>query len=135
MAYYREHIGEALPLTGGVYIMCFLNAGFHPGQAESLLDILPSHSTLKQGERKSASGQYDYRFNTDGKSVVAALSHFHGNVHLFTLAAAQPDVFELSEGPRFTGFVRPGELLAKMPKRRLAILMPTGKTHVSGPSR
>jgi hypothetical protein len=124
MAYYREHIGVPLPCEGGVYTLSFLNAGMQPEQAEALFSVLPMHNTLKQGERKSATGQYDYRYNTDEKSVVAALSHFHGNLHLFTLAAAQPELFELTLKATFSGFVKPGELLTKMPKPPSAILMP-----------
>lgn len=124
MAFYREHIGQPLPLDGGVFTMSFLNAGFHHGQAEALFRILPSHRTLTQGQGKSASGQFDYRYNTDRKSIVAALSHFHGNIHLFTVATSEPDKLDLPPGGKFTGFIRPGELLRKMPKPRPAIIMP-----------
>jgi hypothetical protein len=49
MALYREHVGAALPLDGGVQLQCFLNAGLAQRTAEGILRKLPGHGTLKQG--------------------------------------------------------------------------------------
>ena len=37
----REHIGEGVPLTGGVQIMCFLNAGLPETTGNKILEKLP----------------------------------------------------------------------------------------------
>jgi hypothetical protein len=49
MAFYREHVGDALPLTGGVHVNWFLNAGLAQATAEDILRILPTPGTLRQG--------------------------------------------------------------------------------------
>jgi hypothetical protein len=108
MALYREHTGDALPLEGGVHAMWFLNNGLSQTTADGMLRILPVHNTLTQGQRKSASGQFDYRFNSDDRSIVAALSHFHSNIHFFTIAMAQPSLYGFPRSMRFSAFVRPG---------------------------
>ena len=116
MALYHEHAGSPLPLDGGVHGMWFLNAGLGRETAEGFLKILPIYDTLSQGRRKSVSGQFDYRFNTDNKSIVAALTHFHSNIHFFTIAMADPETYGFpSEKLPHSRFVRPGELLNLMP--------------------
>lgn len=124
MALFYEHVGAPLPSLGGVFTMSFLNVGPEQEQSDALFKILPAHSTLVQGQGKSATGQFDYRYNTDGKSLVAALSHFHGNIHFFTVATSAPENLQMPPGGKFTGFIRPGELLQHMPKPRPAILSP-----------
>ncbi len=117
MALYHEHTGKPLPSDGGVQAMWFLNAGLSQATADGFLAILPGYGTLKQGERKSASGQFDYRFNSDNKSIVAALTHFHSNIHFFTIATSDPATYGFPSGRLpHSRFVRPGELLALMPK-------------------
>lgn len=123
MALYREHAGHALPFDGGVHVQWFLNNGLAQETANAMLRILPVHSTLHQGPRKNASGQFDYRFNSDDKSIVAALSHFHSNIHFFTLAMAEPAKFDLPRAMPFSAFIKPSELLQFMPKPPPAILM------------
>ena len=124
MALYREHVGEPLPLGGGVYTMWFLNSGLSEETAHGMLGILPGYSTLKQGRRKNAAGQFDYRFNSDDRSIVAALTHFHSNIHFFTVSMADPALYGFPRPMPFTALVRPGELLKFMPKPPPAILMP-----------
>jgi hypothetical protein len=124
MALYREHAGHALPVDGGVHVMWFLNNGLAQETADAMLRILPIHSTLQQGPRKNASGQFDYRFNSDEKSIVAALSQFHSNVHFFTLAMAEPSLYGFPRDMPFSAFVKPGELTKFMPKPPPAIIMP-----------
>jgi hypothetical protein len=123
MAMYHEYVGEPLPRAGGVHGMWFLNAGLGEQTAEDMLKILPGAGTLKAG-RKSASGQFDYRYNSDDKSIVAALTHFQGNIHFFTIAMADPATYGFPKTMPFSAFVRPGELLKHMPKSRPAIIMP-----------
>ena len=125
MALYYEHVGVPLPLAGGVHTMWFLNSGLSEETAHAMLAMLPAYDTLKQGLRKSAAGQFDYRFNSDDKSIVAALTHFHNNIHFFTLSMADPAAYGFPRPMPFTALVRPGELKKFMPKPRPAILMPT----------
>ena len=49
MALYREHVAHALPLSGGVHINWFLNAGLAQRTAEGILRILLVAGTLRQG--------------------------------------------------------------------------------------
>jgi len=123
MAMYHEYVGEPLPSTGGVHGMWFLNAGLSQQTADGMLKILPGAGTLKAG-RKNASGQFDYRYNSDDKSIVAALTHFQGNIHFFTIAMAEPATYQFPRPMPYSAFVRPGELLKHMPKPPPAILMP-----------
>lgn len=124
MAMYHEHVGEPLPPTGGVHGMWFLNAGLSEKTAEGMLKILPTFNTLKAGKR-DASGQFGYRYNSDEKSIVAVLAHIQNNVHFFTIAMADPVTYGFPKPMPFSAFVRPGELLKHMPRRRPAILMPS----------
>lgn len=123
MAMYHEHVGEPLPPTGGVHGMWFLNAGLGQETADGMLKILPTFDTLKMG-RRDASGQFGYRYNSDEKSIVAALTHFQNNIHFFTIATSDPSAYGFPIEMPFSAFVRPGDLLKHMPKRRPAILMP-----------
>lgn len=125
MALYHEHVGEPLPTDGGTYAIWFLNNGLDQATGDNFLRILPGYGTLIQGRRKSASGQFDYRFNTDERSIVAALTHFHGNIHFFTIAMSDPATYQFPRDQLPHGrFMRPGDLITSMPKPRPAILMP-----------
>lgn len=124
MALYKEHVGAPLPATGGVHCMWFLNGGLSEQTAHSFLAILPARETLTQGRRKSASGQFDYRYNCDNKSIFAAFVGFHSNLHFFVLAMATPDIYGFPRPMPHTSMVRPGELLKFMPKPRPVILRP-----------
>lgn len=116
MALYNEHTSTPLPINGGVHAMWFLNEGPTAEFVDTTLRILPVYDTLTQGQRKSASGQFDYRFNSDDKSIVAALTHFHGNIHFFTIAMATPALFKFPRNGLRGRFVKPGELVDVMPK-------------------
>lgn len=98
MALYREHIGIALPCEGAVYSRHFLNAGLSLKSVEAMLNMMPLPGELKMGKRSSKS-QFAYRYNTDQKSIVAALVGFHGNLHCLVIATSEPDTY----GPAITG--------------------------------
>lgn len=117
MALYREHVGAALPLDGGVQLQCFLNAGLAQRTAEGILQKLPGQGTLKQGSFV-VPDQFAYRFNHDGKSIVAALAGFNSNLHIFVVATSQPEFYHFPIiAPHFY-FVRPGQLTKMMPHRQ-----------------
>lgn len=129
MALYYEHIGSPLPMDGGTHSVWFLNNGLDQATGDNFLRILPAYNTLTQGRRKSASGQFDYRFNTDEKSIVAGLTHFHNNIHFFTIAMSEPGLYKFPRDKMPHGrFMRPGTLIAAMPQRPPAVFMPTPPT-------
>lgn len=78
MALYREHVGEPLPENGLVFTQHYLNAGLHRQETEAALSILPIHGQLKQG-RKTSGSLFNYRYNTDEKTIVAAFAAFNDN--------------------------------------------------------
>jgi uncharacterized membrane protein len=92
MALYREHVGEPLPLDGAVYSMHFLNAGLSQQTADAMLRIMPIFGRLEQG-RKTSEGQFEYRYNCDNKSILAAFAHFHNNLFVNVIATADPDTY------------------------------------------
>lgn len=61
--------------------------------------------------------QFAYRFNTDRKSIVAALAGFHSNLHIFTVATSDPAFFKLPKIVPYADFVRPGEFVSRVPQR------------------
>lgn len=124
MALFREHIGHALPMTGGVFTQHFLNAGLAEDQAKAILGMLPLGSTLQQG-RFTVGEQFAYRYNSDEKSLVAALIGFHSNLHLWVIASADPELLAPAVGVQLGDLTRPGQLVSAMPAKPLAIVMPS----------
>ena len=119
MALYREHAGSALPSNGVVLAHYFTNAGLAQSSANAILRILPTTATLQQG-KQTANEQFAYRYNSDGKSAVAALARFHKGLFTFTVVTCEPVLRRaLEEMPDHPGsvLVRPGELLKPMPER------------------
>jgi hypothetical protein len=74
MALYREHVGSALPLHGEVWCQFAFNGGMTQEHLDARVRILPVHETLRQG-RKNVADQFAYRYNCDGRTVVAAVVH------------------------------------------------------------
>lgn len=120
MALYREHVGVALPLEGRIETIVFFNAGLAQQTADTMLEIMPNRATLTMGER-NVGDQFAYRFNTDGREIVAALVGFHGNLHIMAMAASNP-IYEGLESPPFANKCRPGQLLEMIPKKQPLIL-------------
>jgi hypothetical protein len=116
MALYREHIGDPLPLSGGVHTAWFLNAGLSQQTGDTILSKMPIYGSLKQGSFFLPE-QFGYRFNTDGKSIIAALSGFHSNLHIFTLATSDQQFFKLPPINATADFVRPGEFVNRIPQK------------------
>ncbi len=116
MALYREHIGQPLPLTGGVNTLFFLNAGLSRKAGDAMLSKLPIFHTISQG-KFAVPEQFAYRFNCDGSSLIAALAGFHSNLHIFTVATSNPDFFDATQAIPYADFVRPGELVNRIPQK------------------
>lgn len=119
MALYREHVGSALPASGGVFVQPFLNGGITQEAADKVLAILPSTSTLRMGQRE-VSDQFAYAFNTDDKSIVMALASFQRNLHFLVLATSEPEVYAATVREMFVTRVSPGQLLEDRSLQSLA---------------
>jgi hypothetical protein len=79
------------------------------------VQILPAQETLRQGS-KNVADQFAYRYNTDERSVVAAVVQFHRGLWFTLFASSDAKIIELFEKPAFLALpasimVRPGELL------------------------
>jgi hypothetical protein len=114
MALFYEHVGQPLPEGGAVHVQPYLNAGLAEAAAHAMLSILPAGRTLRQG-RLDQTRQFAYRYNSDEKSVVAALVGFHSNLHFFLLATTDMKLIgaipaQMRQEPVFAG-----RLLGAMP--------------------
>lgn len=78
MALFREHVCEPLPDGGLVFTQHYLNSGLQRREAEATLSILPGLGQLRQG-RQASGRSFSYRYNTDNKTIVAALAGFNDN--------------------------------------------------------
>ncbi|WP_342108446.1 hypothetical protein [Methylobacterium sp. SI9] len=117
MALYRHHCGHPLPPDGFVMCGAYLNAGLAPDTAKAFLSIMPDQSGLRQGRRNHADDQFIYRFNTDGRSVVAALAQFHDGLYVSTMAFGTTNPYgQLPLLPHHRR-ARPGDLPTMMPFR------------------
>jgi hypothetical protein len=119
MALYREHVGIALPLDGAIWCQFALNAGMTQAHLDERVKIMPLHETLRQGQ-KSVLDQFVYRYNTDQRTVVAAVAQFHRGLWFTLFASCDPKIIELLNNPTFLGLpasvlVKPGELLKLLP--------------------
>jgi hypothetical protein len=85
MALYREHISVALPLDGAVWGEFALNCRMTQETLNARIRIVPRWETLRQG-RKNVGDQFAYRYNCDGRTVIAAVVQFHRSlVHDFRI--------------------------------------------------
>jgi hypothetical protein len=133
MALFREHTGSPLALDGATWCQFRLNAGITQEYLDSLVVKLPGFETLRQG-RKNVGDQFRYRFNTDERTVVAAVAQFHRGLWLTTFASTDPQIIELFAKPEFlalpaSAMLRPGELRGLVPpleRREPARLLPKG---------
>ena len=112
LAAFAELIGRPMELDGTLFTQWYLNAGLSQTAYHAHLSILPNFSALQQGKMTSA-GQFWLRYNSDMKSIVAALVFFHGNLSVMAIASdgepykqALVDVLSAVSGPN-----RPGSCL------------------------
>jgi hypothetical protein len=124
MALYREHIGAALPLDGAVWGQFALNGGMTQEILNARVKILPLHGTLRQG-RRNLGDQFSYRYNCDGRTVVAAVVQFHRGLWFTIFASSEQRYIELFNKPEFlrlpaSFMVRPGNLLGLLPTPAVA---------------
>lgn len=79
------------------------------------IQILPICDTLRQG-RKNVGDQFVYRYNCDGRTVIAAVAQFHRGLWFTIFASSDPSIIELFNKPKFSQLpasvmIRPGGLL------------------------
>lgn len=86
LAVFAELMGRPIELDGTLFTQWYLNAGLSEEAYHGHLSILPSFSELRQGKKTSA-GQFWLHYNTDLKSIVAALIVFHGNLSVMAIAS------------------------------------------------
>lgn len=115
MALFREHVGLALPLSGAVWCQFALNAGMTQKRLDERVRILPLDETLRQG-RKAVSNQFFYRYNCDGRTIIAAVVQFQRGLWYTLFASSDERIIELFNKPEFQQLpasvtVRPGGLL------------------------
>ncbi len=115
MALFREHVGVALPLSGAVWCQFALNGGMTQESLDARIQILPICDTLRQG-RKNVGDQFVYRYNCDGRTVIAAVAQFHRGLWFTIFASSDPSIIELFNKPEFSQLpasvmIRPGGLL------------------------
>ena len=119
MALYREHVGAALPLDGAIWCQFALNAGMTQEHLDERVKIMPLHETLRQGQ-KNVLDQFVYRYNTDQRTVVAAVAQFHRGLWFTLFASSDQKIIGQFNDPKFLGLpdsalIKPGELLKLLP--------------------
>jgi hypothetical protein len=86
LAAFAELTGRPIELDGTLFTQWYLNAGLSQEAYHAHLRILPNFSKLQQG-KKTSDGQFWLHYNTDMKSIIAALIVFHGNLSVMTIAS------------------------------------------------
>lgn len=121
MSLFAEHIGYPMPVGSGVYTQFYLNAGLTRQTAEAILSILPLGGQLRQG-RLSSGKQFNYRYNTDKKTIIAVFAAFNDNLFVRSIATLDTSAYEFLTEEYNSGFVPMGglPLLAKqwMPSQK-----------------
>jgi hypothetical protein len=115
MALYREHCGVPMPLNAGVFSAVFMNSGLMQESVATMLSVMPLGAGLTQGPKNTAHDQFFYRFNSDDRSVIAALVGFHDGLYVCTIALGDPVYEQKLVVPPMWRHVRPGELIGMMP--------------------
>jgi hypothetical protein len=96
-----------------------MNAGMTLERLDERVRILPMHETLKQGQR-NVGDQFAYRFNCDGRTVIAAVAQFRRRLWLTLFASSDQRIIERFRKPEFLALptsvmVSPGQLLSLLP--------------------
>jgi hypothetical protein len=86
LAVFAELTGRPIELDGTLFTQWYLNVGLSQEAYHAHLSILPNFAKLQQG-KKTSDGQFWLHYNTDMKSIMAALIVFHGNLSVMTIAS------------------------------------------------
>lgn len=109
MALFREHTGSPLNAEGFVFVQHYFNAGLYRAEVESTISILPMFGQLAQGKKQSGR-LFNYRFNTDERSILAAFCAFNDNLFFRIFAVSDPIYFEDLAKLNHYGPIRIGKL-------------------------
>lgn len=103
MAMFREHVER--PMTqGGIYTQFYFNAGLTREVAAATVSILPLFGELKMGKLRSAK-QFNYRYNSDLKTITAAFAAFHDNLFVRAIAVEEAAAYRFLEEEYNADFV------------------------------
>jgi len=88
------------------------------------VERLPILETLRQG-KKNVGDQFSYRYNCDGRTVIAAVAQFHRGLWFTVFASSDQKIIELFKKPEIlqlpaSAMVRPGGLLGLLSTRPVA---------------
>jgi hypothetical protein len=103
-------------MEGKVYTRCYLSAGLLQTHADEMLAKMPMGGTLQQGKFQ-VNEQFEYRFNCDGRSIIAALARFQKGLFVCTIATSEPEKYSLRIVGPTDALVSPGELNSLMPPK------------------
>lgn len=110
MALFKEHTGGEFKSDGVIETNFFLNAGIDQKTADSYIGMLPMYGNLRQGTINS-DGEFGYRYNTDGKSILALLARFHENFTVFSIACTDEYAKRMPFNFPHTMAFRPSDML------------------------
>jgi hypothetical protein len=113
MALYREHVGEPIPLSGGIETIVAINLEHARHLFNSVAFMLPEGRTLTQG-RKSVGDQFWWQFNTDLRSIVAAYVSIHDGLSIVVFSTAEPETYGFPSGLENSCYSKPATLAAMM---------------------
>jgi hypothetical protein len=115
LALFFEHTRTALPSDGAVFSFWMSNKEAAARNAESMFNILPGYSTIKNG-KNTAESTFGYRYNTNGKSIIASMSYFNESLYIanvaFTSEFSQLEILLMDKFGHFgsASILRKGEL-------------------------
>lgn len=97
MASFAHYCARPIGMEGILYTQWFLNAGMPTQIYDACLRIMPSFDQLRQGQ-KTSSGQFELRYNTDGKGLVALISSIQSSLAIVALSTDDQSYVELMKG-------------------------------------
>ena len=104
MAAFMHFTKRPMELDGIIYTEWFLNGGMSEDTYKHIISIMPNHTQLSQGQKKSGK-QFHVRYNTNNKNIVAAIMSFHNSLFVTIIA---------TDGSEF---IEPlGEVFKKIPR-------------------
>lgn len=109
MASFSTYIGRPIEMDGLIYTQWFLNQGVPQNVYHATLSIMPEFGQLEQG-RKVSGKQFSLNYNTDLKSIIAALVSFHECLTMIIIATdGEALIGPLSKSlVKIVGLDRPG---------------------------
>lgn len=126
MATFATYTGQPLNVDGFIYTQWFLNSGMSKEAFEAIVGIMPSYGQLQQGQKVSGR-QFELRYNSDMKSIIAALVSLHGCLSILIVATDNEEL----KGPlaellaKHVGIGRPGSQITRPGLREIDLLANT----------